>query len=374
MIGLLTIDPHIYNYGGFLQEMALQDTIKLLGYDCEVINYNVSQEFNTFSIKRGITNFSITKIIDKFMAKRKTNLTERELKLINDRRNAFDKYREDKILLSKQINYKELRETSLGYDCIICGSDQIWNPDYNIPAFFLDFAGNNVTKVIYAASIGRNSLTKKQLNTYKKLIKNIDYVSVREKSAQNIIKKIYNKNVYLVLDPTLLPEIEYWDDITSSSDKKYKRYLFCYFLNPTDDKISATTRFAKAHGLSIVTIPYLTYDQDENFGDIQDPDVNPADFIKIIKDADVVITDSFHATVFSCIFNKCFWVFGRNSGSYSMNTRIHTLLGYYNIMDRMIRPEDLYDAHIANNSYSKKNIDALRNESYEYLINAINNR
>ena len=80
MVGLLTLDSRIYNYGGFLQEMALQDAINSLGYECEIIDYEVSQEFNTFSLKRGIKNFSFDKIKKKQMkASRGIRISGREI-------------------------------------------------------------------------------------------------------------------------------------------------------------------------------------------------------------------------------------------------------------------------------------------------------
>lgn len=95
MVGLLTLNSRMYNYGGFLQEMALQDAIKSLGYKCEIIDYDVSQELNTFSLKRGIENFSFEKIKKKLIKEKSIPLSSPVSDLIEKRKRVFDVYRTD---------------------------------------------------------------------------------------------------------------------------------------------------------------------------------------------------------------------------------------------------------------------------------------
>lgn len=109
----------------------------------------------------------------------------------------------------------------------------------------------------------------------------------------------------------------------------------------TKEKIEESQRYAERNNCKIVMIPYLHDREDEMFGDIQDTNVAPNDFLKLIENSTAVLTDSFHATVFSLIFNKEFWVFGRNSGSYNMNTRIDNILKLYNATERLIKPQEL---------------------------------
>lgn len=344
MVGLLTLDSKIYNYGGFLQEMALQDAIKMLGYDCEIIDYSISQELNTFSIKRGIKNISYDKIKKKIVKNKSNSLSEDATESIKIRKEAFDSYRSDKLVLSKKYSYLELHDETLNYDKLVCGSDQIWNPDYNIPSFFLNFGNNNCKKIIYAASIGRSKLSKHERKVYSLLLDNPDYISVREESAKKMISKITKKNVELVLDPTLLHSQEYWEDKANDSNMIFQNYIFCYFLNLTDEKIKEVNTFAKNNNMEIVIIPYLHNEDDDlskKVNGIHVSNVNPADFLNLIRNANFVLTDSFHAVVFSIIFKKEFWCFGRNVGAYNMNSRLYTLLGYTDLQNRMIKPEVL---------------------------------
>lgn len=375
MVGLLTLDSRIYNYGGFLQEMALQDIIKSLGYECEIIDYDASEELNTFSLKRGINNFTFEKVKDKLHKGKKVPISSAVSDSIAARKNKFDEYRINKMTLSKKMNAADLHRPDLPYDQLVCGSDQIWNPDYNIPAFFLNFGRNDCHKIIYAASIGKDHLSKHENKIYKKLLEFPDYVSVREESAQKIISGLTAKRVELVLDPTLLPRNEYWEEKANDSSLRYKNYIFCYFLNLTEEKVKSVNDFAKKISCDIITIPYLHNEAEKyssQFSGKLVSAIDPADFLNLIRNAEVVLTDSFHATVFSIIFQKDFWCFGRNAGSYSMNTRLYTLLGYVGMQERMIDPENLQNKNRNNPiNIDLHNLERKRMESIAFLNKAL---
>ena len=375
MVGLLTLDSRIYNYGGFLQEMALQDAIKGLGYKCEIIDYEVSQEFNTISLKRGIKNFSFDKIKKKLTKEKTTPLSSSVSDAITKRKRAFDKYRAHNLVLSRKLSYSDLHSVDLPYEQLVCGSDQIWNPDYNIPAFFLNFGKKECRKIIYAASIGKGQLSCLERKTYSKLLEFPDYISVREDSAQKLISSITEKNVELVLDPTLLQQQEYWMKKADDSSLNHRNYIFCYFLNLTDEKVKSVNDFARKNNCEIIAIPYL-HNETEGYSEKLNgkliSEVNPADFLNLIRDAEAVITDSFHATVFSIIFQKDFWCFGRNTGTYSMNTRLHTLLNYVEMGDRMIAPDDLKNkTHCTHIDIDFHNLKMKQEESIAFLSNAL---
>ena len=375
MVGLLTLDSRMYNYGGFLQEMALQDAIKSLGYECEIIDYDVSQEFNTFSLKRGIKNFSFEKIKKKLIKEKTIPLSDYVSDLVEKRKNVFDEYRADNLVLSRKMSSSDLSSVDLPYEQIVCGSDQIWNPDYNIPAFFLNFGRKGCRRVIYAASIGKDHLSRHQKKIYSKLLEFPDYISVREDSAQKLISNITETDVKLVLDPTLLHRQEYWMEKADDPSLNYRNYIFCYFLNLTDEKVRAANDFAEKNNCEIIAIPYLHNEMEEYSEKLNGKlfsEVNPADFLNLIRNAEAIITDSFHAIVFSIIFQKDFWCFGRNAGTYSMNTRLHTLLSYVEMQDRMIAPEDLKNrTHNTYVNIDLSNLKIKQKESITFLSNAL---
>ena len=167
---------------------------------------------------------------------------------------------------------------------------------------------------------------------------------------------------------------EYWCKKASVSKKEYSGYIFCYFLDLTREKADAARRYAQKRNKKIVMIPYLHgYAEPlcEELADILDSDVNPADFLSLILRADSILTDSFHATVFSLIFQKDFWVFSRNAGSYNMNTRLDTLLSYYGMEKRMISPKAL-DTADRPCMYSESNmIEEMKKHSLQYLREAL---
>lgn len=374
-VGLLTLEPRIYNYGGFLQEMAMQDVVCNYGCSCEIINYSPSEELNTFSMKRGLRYFTIEKVTHRLKSLCSRNVDDESVLTANAVRfSAFDVYRDKQLQLSKRLHYGDLYGERLPYDAIVCGSDQIWNPYYNIPAYFLGFAKGNQRKVIYAASIGKDSLTKLQLNTYAELMKGLDYISVREHSAKEILQPVAEQPITVVLDPTLLHSREYWEEKATESTKSYKNYVFCYFLDMTEKKVKAAKDYADKRGCELIQIPYIHGRYDylcEKLGGTMDSDVNPADFLKLILDAECVLTDSFHAAVFSLLFQKDFWVFGRMAGNYNMNTRLDTLLGYFGAEERMIQPCDLAQKDYEPITVSEDVLAPMREISFNYLKKAL---
>lgn len=374
-VGLLPLDAYSYNYGGALQLLALQDAIIGNGYECRILAYLSAAEKKTFSIKRGLRYITADKIkmhIRHFLKKRR--LTPEAKRCVGAGKAAFDRFREAHMRLTEPISAAQLRGARLPYDVLVCGSDQIWNPDYNIPAFFLDFAKPDQKRVIYAASVGKERLTRLQRKTYQKLMRGLDFVSVREHSARQLLQPVCEQPVQVVLDPTLLHDRAYWQTFAEGSAKHYENYIFCYFLGLTEEKIEAAKAYAAKTGKALVSIPYLHGVEEplcRELGGIQDADVGPGDFLKLIAEADAVLTDSFHASVFSLLFEKDFWVFGRNVGSYNMNTRLDTLLGYFAAQDRMIRPEQLAKKEPGAFIPDYHELERMRQLSWDFLREAL---
>lgn len=376
LVGLLTIDPQIYNYGGMLQEYALYRTIEEMGYKCELINYDPSNEYHTFSYKRDIRNVTFEKIVEKarlHKIKSRVNLNSVDIaNILSERYKLFDSFRK-RINISERLSRDQLISLQNRYSGIVCGSDQIWNPDYNIPAFFLDFVKPPVKPVIYAASIGKAQLTKHQIETYAVLMKPLDAISVREKSAIELLEKyVKHTQMELVLDPTLLLKKEEWISLAKEAKDYPSKYVFCYFLENNAQKSRAALSFSKRVGCNLVSVPYLhgVYNEmDCGLGDISRP-VGPLEFLNYILNAEYVLTDSFHASVFSILFDKNFRVFGRKSGSYNMNTRIETLLSYFDLCQCMIDTEKL-ELGMPYLSANKNMFDSIKKSSLKFLRDAL---
>ena len=347
-IGILTYYYGNYNYGGLLQAYALTEYLLSNGYDAEQICFippkkdNGNVDFKTrlrwkLSALKGKALRLFTKI-------RYKNI----LRSIEERNRAFLNFTEIIKHSDKVYDRNTLSETNGIYDIFIAGRDQIWNLLWYSPEYFLSFVDEGKTKVSYAASLPQRELTPEQEKIVKRHLSDFTAVSVRESQAVDLLKTIDIPSS-LTIDPTLLLTRDAWDKVCT--ERKVKdRYVFCYFLTNNDVERNAAKEFAEKKNLKIVTLPHLTgmVWEDLEFGDIQLYDISPFDFISLIKHAEYVITDSFHAAVFSNIYEKQYFVFGRKGGEY-MNSRITSLLF-------------LFDA-------GKRFCNTRENNAAEYLLN-----
>ena len=131
----------MYNYGGFLQELAVQDAIFQIANNCEIINYSPAQEAYTFGGESFFEKLTFQRVTNKLRTILQSNATKERIAIVDKtRKRAIDCYREKYLCLSASMSYGDLRGKRLPYDTLVCGSDQIWNPNFNIPSYFLDFA------------------------------------------------------------------------------------------------------------------------------------------------------------------------------------------------------------------------------------------
>lgn len=371
-IGVFTIDPCIYNYGGLLQEYALFSSLVSSGYETEIINYDVTSELNTFSYKRNLFYLTPKKILHRIKMKLSRGILD-DTTLDSKSCSLFDDFRNEYLSFSKKYMSNDIGTSSEAYDAFVCGSDQIWNPDFNIPSYFLNFVQDDKSKVIYAASIGVPDLTRVQRHVYKKLLKKLDWISVREHEAQTLIQSLSEKKVELVLDPTLLLSKEEWKELIREEDnqEKFEPYIFCYFLGANEEKICAVKEFAQKNNLKVISVPFKNNIFVKEFQTLQNG-IGPKEFLDLINRAAYIVTDSFHACVFSIIFDKQFRVFTRKAGNTNMNGRICTLLKYIQKSDFLIEPKELSKIKIEENcSYDKRQIEELRRQSLQWLKRAI---
>jgi len=364
-VGLVTLNAQTYNYGGLLQEYALFRVLQKLGHQAEIINYDISSELNTFSYKRSIRYLSIEKVIRKIRKKFVNRKGVDDTTLNKASMLLFDKFRSDNLLISKRYTFEELSEVNDDYDGFVCGSDQIWNPAYNIPSFFLSFVKEK-TKVVYAASIGVSSLSSVEKQAYKSLLKDLRHVSVREKRAKDIIAPLTSEQVEVVLDPTMILGREEWHGFVKK-DNMNSPYVFCYFLEMNSEKLEAAKSFASRNGMQIVFTPF----ENSAVKESDDAGAGPVEFLNLIYNASFILTDSFHASVFSIIFDKPFRVFGRNIRTTNMNERLYTLLDLIGRKDLFIHPDELGSVNAEAIKYDFVAIDSLRIKSIQWLNDAL---
>lgn len=329
-IGIITHYYKSENYGGNLQAYALCKYIRqYLGYDAEQISYSRRSNVN---IKAFLGR--LFRLIRKYKNLRIT-------RQLRQRRRAILRFNQEAIRHSIPYTDANLKETNAVYDVFITGSDQVWHPHAVCPAYLLDFLQPEKTKLSYAASVAVNTLTEEQCRRYRDGLKDYAAVSVREKSTVELIQRLTDKHVECVLDPTLLLSRADWDEIC----EEYSivgPYVFCYFLGDDAKHRQLAENYAEKRGLKIVTLPHSlgTYrDCDRNFGDVQLYDISPTQFIGLIKQAECVFTDSFHASVFSIIYHRLFFVFER-SYKISMASRLYTLTDLFDLQFRFCDTEE----------------------------------
>lgn len=328
-IGIITHYHNSVNYGGNLQAYALCRVLNDSGYHAEQIVYDKKDDV----LLPGTRKTGLSKIVRGLAGRAKRVIGIWKLRklqpALQSRNMAIRRFNENAIPHSAVCYQKDSITKANGeYDVFITGSDQVWHPKAVCGAYLLDFAHDEKTKLSYAASISADRLPAELQERYRECLASYDAVSVRERDAVEILSPLTPVQVQWVLDPTLLLDRQQWDGICTEKAVE-EPYLFCYFLGDASADRRLATEYARHHGLKIVTLPHLNgafHRSDVGFGDRVLYGVSPNEFISLIKYADCVMTDSFHATVFSMIYERNFFVFQR-SGHGAMSTRIHSLTG-----------------------------------------------
>lgn len=362
-IGILTLYYNNHNMGGLLQAYALQTALGKLGYDAELISYRFLKE--VVAPKNDIVRKIVRKI--------KTYKINKDFV---QRKKAFGDFM-NHIPHSTQV-YGSDKEFVSCYDGIVVGSDQVWGDWLSkeaLDCFLLKGITEHKKKYSYAASIGSDKINTSLSEVYKKGLGHFAHISVREESAKAEIEKLLpDADISVDLDPTLLLTPQEW---TAVAKEKYagKKYIFCYFLGKDASYREAAKKVAEKMGLPIVTMPYVKENRreafEDDFGTYNDYASGPAEFIGIIKNAELVITDSFHAVVFSSQFHKNFYALARKiEGEGSTNRRILDFLERFELRDRFVDVDQLNEVDFAKNvdfSRYENMIGDLRVQSLNYL-------
>lgn len=383
-IGILTLYYNNMNYGGVLQAYALVKYLNSSMQDIDAEQITCDFPFEKRSIREKIEDRKqdlIFALINKIKASIK-NSFEKKLFNINQCKIRIKKIEQFKnnIPHSEEINIENISVINKEYDAFITGSDQVWSPVWYRSACFLDFVVDEKKKISYAASMGINNLFEQKAKKIIPLVKRMDSVSVREKRAKEILENyIKEKKIEVVVDPVLLlPEIE-WSKIATGVMGE-KKYAFSYFLGENKTNLNNARKIAEILKLPIAAVPYIhmRYSKiDKKLMDIPVYDAGPCEFLGLIKDAEIIITDSFHAVVFSIIFRKKFIVFKRDKDTQknSMNSRITDLLEELNLEERIIASSKQLTAEFLNKeidyTYAYSVLDEKKKFSMDFLYKAI---
>lgn len=333
-VGIITLFHGSMNYGGVLQACALCRVLDQMGIPNEQIRCVYEEERE----KRTLAQ-TIRKLLDPRVVLRRIRYEIngiRSEKEKSGRQEVFGRFNKQFVNSSERVYHAGTIHECLGeYDAFITGSDQVWNPEWYCPTLFLDFVPSDKPKIAYAASLGKSSLTEAQQEKFRNNLKDFRAISVREADAVDIVSPLSAVKVECVLDPTLVLDKEQWEQIAAPRLVE-EDYLFYYFLGKDGPEASLAMEYAAAHGLKIAGIPSAARDFTKTETVVYDHeimDASPAEFLSLIRHAAVVLTDSFHATVFSNVFEKEFYSFPRQ-GHDGMNSRIYRVTDLFETGER----------------------------------------
>ena len=381
-IGIVTLYHNNYNFGGLLQAYALPTAVKkYLGISAEQIDYVFEPE--EIEIKETSSVFGVIYKIGG------TVLYILERNNFNKRKKSFEQFIKEIPHSNKIYEYGNIIDSLNEYNAFICGGDQIWNDCKKMPwfsmndssVFTLQFVPKQIKKIAYAPSMAVLDLTDEFKQQFSVGVNRLDRVSVREKRALPVLRNLTDKTVTVAVDPVLLLKESDWLKVINCSQKN-KKYILCYLLSDSISQRKAATKLAKELNCKIITFPHILQNvvrkNDLFFGDIHDYTSGPREFVSLIKNAEMVITDSFHACVFSMIFKTPFAVFERviTGEKGNMNSRIYDFLEEYHLENQLVTEKELADIKEIPKidfTYAHEHWEMRREESLEYLKNALKN-
>lgn len=369
-IAILTLPLH-GNYGGILQNYALQHVLKRMGHTVETVQLPWEWKIPLW---RQPLSYS-KRFIKKYFLHRPCRIFEEKWfnaseKVLIKKLQAFVTLY---INVRKVKKFTDLQEND--YDALIVGSDQVWRPKYTyrpIENVYLSFASHwkNIKRISYAASFGTDEweYMPEQASHCKELVKLFDGISVREASGVALCKEHLGVEALHVLDPTLLLDAEDYQRLFEHDDRLHQPegQLLTYVLDETQDKQAIIQTLASR-------FQYTPYRANSKYEDHSAPlaeRIQPPveQWLKDFHEAKFIVTDSFHATVFSILFGKPFVVIGNKARGLS---RIHSLLGLFGLENHIVykvEDVDLASDYSFDKQQISSSLQAWRKKSLDFLL------
>lgn len=379
-IGIITIH-NAPNYGACLQCFALFEFLRLQGHEVSVIDLHrpyhldyipsskfkpYKYRFETFKQKtKRIIKSSIYKLLAKEHNEKYIIPTD------NNGIKIFEKLNNQISFTRPYYGIDELYSDPPEFDTYITGSDQVWNPTqaYCIEPYLLSFVKKG-KKISYASSIGITELTKKEKKLFAKCLKSYDEISVREESAKSLLTDITGRNIVKVADPTFLLEKSYWHNLAKTPNET--DYILVFTLEFEPEIIEYALKLSDQSGKKLISLTTKQPD-DKRYTIIQN--ATPEEWLGYIKNADLVLTNSFHCTLFSILLGT------NNFFSYISKwnirgTRLENLLNIFEVSEHLIdndfkyRYDQLMEMKL-NHASIEERVTTERNKSIEFLLKAI---
>lgn len=385
-VGIVTSNASFANnYGAVLQCYALCGQLRKWGFDPYVINYSYLTQGVEATTTSLVDRSLFSKI--KYLFSHDVSWTQKVQYRMkrSDRQNMRDAFLQFcRTNLSFHSNepagYADLKRNPPGYDYYITGSDQVWNPvihgNRNDEGCFLQFAQPNARRIAYAPSFGICDYPEKLNASLRQYLSTFDAVSVRENEGREIIKRACGADVPIVLDPTLMADPDVYSPISSCDAPFPEKYILCYRFGKMKYATEIINAIAKRMYLPVIELPLSI--ESYGKGSMLRYDIDPSRFIGAVRGAELVLTDSFHCTVFSILYHVPFYTFMRQplGEKNNMNGRIECLLQTLEMENRMIA-ENAGERTYANLELQDRFLNTdrilreLRRKSQNYLRRAL---
>ena len=361
------------NYGSVLQAYALQEALlKINSNDVTIINYvsnKQNQLYSVFFSVKSVKDVLKNIYIFFFLYNKRKN-----------RKESFANFRHQYLNLSMDTpvtDGKKMLDSK--YDAIVCGSDQIWNiriPDFD-DIYMLSFC-TKAKKISYAASMGGIDLylQGREKEDIQKLLSEFTALSVRENIGERILREVGIEDINVNIDPVFLIDRKSWE-VLAAERKVFEKYIFFYSVDYNDESVEIARYFAKKYKMPV----YILYSSWRSYfitkNEIKcNSKFGVTDFLSLIKNAEFVLSGSFHGSAFSLIFNKPFFRIKRKfNGVFLEDDRIHTLFEKLCVVNREIsiddykeRSDDIFDIDFAE---INRRIKYEKKIGIEYLQKAI---
>lgn len=361
-IGIITFHS-AHNYGAALQAFALQTALTEKQYDVKIIDFRnkyIDKNFKPFAMREGGLKTKIRSILINCLFWKK-NL---------QRYNAFEEYFKKYYHCTRTVTNEDFNgDFGEGFDSCITGSDQVWNPNLAgglLDAYTLNWGKKSLNRISYAASVGDISIVKVNKNQFVKKLGVLNHISVRENNLKSELQDILGRQVEVVVDPTLLLDSNIWEKMAVAGPKQ--KYVFAYAIGNHDNHRLIVNYVSRKMGLPVIQV-----ERRNKYENVLQNRYNagPNEFLGLLRDAEVVIATSFHATVFALIFHKQFWaVPPKDTGE-----RIYGLLRMVGLENRCIVNPDECDKLDLHEKINFEKVDQIikeqREKSIVWLQNAL---
>lgn len=350
---IATITCHrAYNYGAVLQAYALEKYLEKDNNEVEIIDYYPTD------LRKSENKTGISKIVRDVLRILDFKKSEK----------VFGNFIKKNLKITKRYRTLESLKNDLPKDDIfIVGSDQVWNCNMRNgkdDTYFLTFVPTSKIKASYAASIAMDSLNFEQKNRFRNLLSNFSYISVREKTATKLLVDSGVKNVEQVLDPVYLLDKEEWDKLADKSRLKLdEKYILVYGFKRQKNLYEYAKKLAKEKNCKLYSIN--TNFEDHFLGmDKYFWNANPEDFVNLVRNAEAVITNSFHGLSFSIIYKKCVHQFTKNG---TENSRMIDLLNELGLINRLVKNDSIILDDVMDYEKTYNIINYRKKESMDFL-------